>query len=178
MKLYNKELREYSKLTKIYLELRNDDKAWLDADNDVIEKLWDIVDTRTKASVKAQNILSVLLDTTFAELIEEIEESGSPKTNNPQASKPQEEKTSTDNFLIKVYPNPAKDEIIIELPASKSDWQLKISGITGTSSIQKELNANIAKHTINVKELPDGLFLYEIRNAEGTQANGKIVIIK
>jgi|GEM_PF-870078 len=178
IKLYNNELRQYHKLTKLYLELRNDDKSWLDADSNMIDDLWDIVETRTKSSVKAQNVLSLLLDTTFAELIEEVEEGGSPKTGNTETRKPLNEKISTPESLIKIYPNPAKDEIIIELPESDSDWQLKIAGILGSSTPRLFIESDTRKFVFSLKDFPNGIYLLNIDNSEGINCTKKLVVIK
>ncbi len=177
IKLYNEELRQYQKITKLYLGLRNDDKDWLDADSEVIEKLWDIVETRTKASVKAQNILSVLVDTTFSELIEEIEE-GSPKRNINENDEWTVHPETTKDW-IKIYPNPASNELTVELTIENSSgYVVRISNLLGGQVLNELLEKNNQKKTFDIRALKSGVYIVEAMESSGNKATRKVIVLK
>ncbi|MCJ8153499.1 M28 family peptidase [Chryseobacterium sp. SSA4.19] len=73
---------------------------------------------------------------------------------------------------LKVYPNPAKDILNIELPESIKNFKLDISDLNGRLLIRKENET-----TINVSGLTNGAYLCTV-NANGTKAVRKIVIGK
>jgi 1,4-alpha-glucan branching enzyme len=63
------------------------------------------------------------------------------------------------NQTIKVYPNPSKDFIYIEIPAfAKGVFSLKINDIAGRSLSEMELKAGQKSYSIDVQKLPQGAY--------------------
>lgn len=80
-----------------------------------------------------------------------------------------------DNF--KVYPNPAKSEVIIEIPFDKGgDTSLKIIDFTGRIVYNKSI-ISLQKEIINVSDLSNGIYLL-VTNQGNTQVTKKLVIQK
>ena len=80
-----------------------------------------------------------------------------------------------DILFVKVYPNPAKDEIIVELNnLIKSSFELY--NLLGKKIINTQLTRN--KTNISVSNIDDGIYYYKITHNNQTINNGKLVIIK
>jgi hypothetical protein len=63
------------------------------------------------------------------------------------------------NQSIKVYPNPSKDFIHIEIPAfAKGFFSLKINDLMGRSLSEMELKAGQKSYSIDVQKLPQGTY--------------------
>ncbi len=77
--------------------------------------------------------------------------------------------TELENIGIKIYPNPVKEELILE-SKNKEIKSVIISDITGKYLIEKPLI--IGKNIFNLKDLTDGSYLIKIEN------NGQIITNK
>lgn len=74
--------------------------------------------------------------------------------------------------LIKVYPNPAKDYLQVEVPKTIKNFNLELSDMSG------RLLLNIENETkVNVSGVPDGAYLVTVKS-EGKTAVRKIIIAK
>ena len=63
------------------------------------------------------------------------------------------------NQAIKVYPNPSKDFIYIEIPTfSKGIFSLKINDLAGRNLSEMELKAGQKSYSIDVQKLPQGIY--------------------
>lgn len=66
---------------------------------------------------------------------------------------------------VRVYPNPAKDVLIVQLPEVPVEWQLRLYNL-----VQQEI---FTRHTTNektemdIRHLPSGIYLLEIQNRLG-----------
>ncbi|HJY14092.1 MAG TPA: T9SS type A sorting domain-containing protein, partial [Flavobacterium sp.] len=73
---------------------------------------------------------------------------------------------------IKIYPNPAKDILNIELPANIKNFSLEINDMSG-----KLISTHGNESKINVSKLPNGVYLCTIKS-DGETITKKIIIDK
>ena len=73
---------------------------------------------------------------------------------------------------IKVYPNPAKDELQIELPKTIKNFNLELSDLSGRLILNRENETKV-----NVSTVPDGAYLVTVKS-EGKTAVRKVIIAK
>ncbi|MDN4011674.1 M28 family peptidase [Chryseobacterium gambrini] len=73
---------------------------------------------------------------------------------------------------IKIYPNPAKDYLNVELPEDVKDFSLEISDINGRLVLNKENETKV-----NVSELPNGTYITTVKTKD-QKAVRKIIIGK
>lgn len=86
------------------------------------------------------------------------------------------EKTTNDFFILKLYPNPAKEQITILVGKEKqSEMKIELFDITGKRVI--DLNTNSAKTTINTSELEAGIYFVRISD-EGITKTMKVSVIE
>jgi hypothetical protein len=90
-------------------------------------------------------------------------------------------KHHTDNaqLSVKLYPNPAKDEIMIEFDnALKSNAILEVYGYTGNLIQTQVLSFGYQFISVSTKDLKAGLYMYRILDNEKILAKDKLLIIK
>ncbi len=75
---------------------------------------------------------------------------------------------------IKVYPNPAYDNVFIELPGAVKNETITINDITGKVVLVQQLTSG--KNSIDISSLPQGIY-YMILNGD-TNGWQKVVVIK
>lgn len=142
-----------------------------------------ITATETKASREAQAILSMLLDTVFIELIEDVEDTVLYRLGRFEETV-QEPKTEdilnkeAEIFTIKVYPNPAKDQLIIEIPEGQGIFNISIYSMLGETIVKEKLSDVGVTQKLDISKLPNGVYLYEIGNNGDLNHNGKLTVIK
>jgi hypothetical protein len=73
---------------------------------------------------------------------------------------------------FRVYPNPAKDKIYVEL--STGFGHIRLFNITGLQVL--ESTGNSEKVILDVKNLPSGIYLLKLSNTEGQIYTQKIII--
>lgn len=75
---------------------------------------------------------------------------------------------------MNIYPNPAKQKVFVELP-TETAYQLRLTDISGkvVKQVETELNENTT--TINVNDLPKGMYILAAKNA-ATQTWQKLII--
>jgi aminopeptidase YwaD len=74
--------------------------------------------------------------------------------------------------LIKVYPNPAKDYLQVEVPKTIKNFNLELSDMSGRLLLNRENETKV-----NVSGVPDGAYLVTVKS-EGKTAVRKIIIAK
>ena len=65
---------------------------------------------------------------------------------------------------IKVYPNPAKEKLIVEIPFDNA----KVKIISSTGAIVKEFVLNRNENTINISDLVSGLYILSVEDEKGS----------
>lgn len=73
---------------------------------------------------------------------------------------------------VKVYPNPAKDEVVIELPTASDGASVALVDLQGRVIMEQRLNTN--RTVLGLTGLSDGVYLLEVSNA---QQNAQIKLI-
>lgn len=73
---------------------------------------------------------------------------------------------------IKVYPNPAKDYLQVELPETIKNFRLELSDMSGRLVLNKENETKV-----NISGLPAGTYLVTVKS-EGKKAVRKVIIAK
>jgi hypothetical protein len=82
---------------------------------------------------------------------------------------------ATENMLlVSVYPNPATDNITINLPEyNKSNYSTTITTITGNTILSQPVNA--ATTAVSIADYPAGIYYISISNNNGQTWVGKVV---
>jgi hypothetical protein len=74
--------------------------------------------------------------------------------------------TKTVSKDLEVYPNPAKDQITVELPENLQDASLETTSITGCIVISQKIMDNSTTLSIPVSNLPDGNYMVKITSKQ------------
>ena len=69
--------------------------------------------------------------------------------------------------VLAVYPNPARTTLTVELPVSETVEQLSLKTLTGTTVLQPAIRAHQPSATLEVGQLPAGLYFLHIQTATG-----------
>jgi len=77
---------------------------------------------------------------------------------------------------LKVYPNPARDVLNIELSENTGEASLALFSVTGQQLLYMPLYSSSEK--IQIGYLPPGLYLAKLTNSDGTVSTQKIVIAR
>lgn len=78
-------------------------------------------------------------------------------------------------FESKVYPNPARDFMFVEMPEI-SDFSIEITNSVGQTVSSLDYT-NVSKAEVNTSDLPQGVYLVNIKSEKGTSSK-KITITK
>lgn len=81
---------------------------------------------------------------------------------------------------IRAFPNPADKQVFFSynLPDAKGQLQLTITDIRGKQVESFNLKDKRGLQVWYTKELPNGIYLYEVRDSRQKLGNGKVVIVK
>jgi len=72
------------------------------------------------------------------------------------------------NYSVKVYPNPVKDNLNIKFdPNNKEDLLIYLYNITGKQILTKTLKNNNKIETINFKKLNNGIYFLKTLSSDG-----------
>jgi len=77
---------------------------------------------------------------------------------------------------VKIYPNPAKDFVSIELPKNSSQVQLNIYNLTGQLVLQKQIIQ--PNQTIPIIELGNGMYIFVVESEDRVIGRERVVISK
>jgi len=61
---------------------------------------------------------------------------------------------------LKVYPNPAKDEVTIEAPQTTRESTLSIYNVNGQKLIKRQIKES--KVQFNIRSLPNGIYIKKV----------------
>lgn len=75
---------------------------------------------------------------------------------------------------LKVYPNPALDHVVVELPGNTENVELSIVTLTGQVVLQRTTASN--QVIWNTKELPNGVYMVKVAFASGKKLTKKLSV--
>jgi len=83
-------------------------------------------------------------------------------------------------WAISVYPNPAENNINVEIKGLTGDLcKFTLRNLLGSKLLEKDVKADGATLSINIEKLNNGLYIYEVLNADGINIkSGRLVISK
>ncbi len=76
-------------------------------------------------------------------------------------------------LLVKVFPNPAKDNIYIQIFNSASLYEINITNVTGENLIH--LFTHFALEKIDISSLPEGVYFITVKNNKGNNFMTKFI---
>ncbi|MCC6768849.1 MAG: T9SS type A sorting domain-containing protein [Bacteroidia bacterium] len=77
---------------------------------------------------------------------------------------------------LKVYPNPARDVLTVELSENTGEASLALFSVTGQQLLYMPLY--LSSQEIKIAHLPPGLYLAKLTNSDGTSSTQRIVIAR
>lgn len=77
--------------------------------------------------------------------------------------------------VLSIYPNPASDNVNIQLPEVGGKFSLAVFDLNGKQLMKREISADSSEYTLNVSNLAPGMYLVSLFNNEGAYT-GKIVV--
>jgi hypothetical protein len=84
-----------------------------------------------------------------------------------------------DNSKISIFPNPARDWIILKpLKSFTETAELQLYNILGKKVLSQTLNPMQGQYNLNVSGLAEGMYIMKVTSAKGIVYNGKLVIQK
>jgi hypothetical protein len=85
----------------------------------------------------------------------------------------------TSNSMVKLYPNPANNELSIESSLSDlKNGSIEIYNLLGVQQYFQALKTGYIKFGISLVEYPQGIYIYKIRISGEPAKTGKLVIVK
>lgn len=79
------------------------------------------------------------------------------------------------NDILKLYPNPAKETLIVSLPNDKKSSQIQIVNINGI--LIRNITSSGPETNINISDLQPGIYLVRAHGSDGVKI-GKFVKVK
>lgn len=145
---------------------------------DLLDFMKELAGYEISAGMMAQNILTMIYDTTFNELIIEKDEEMLMRKAPPEEEQKNLEETVENKVLAKVYPNPAKDEFTIEFSETDKEYEVKIYSVLGINVVTEKLNTkSITKHTLSIRGYEKGVYLYQLKDEKGNIQSGRLLIM-
>ena len=84
------------------------------------------------------------------------------------------------SHTINVFPNPSSQSLNfeIELPATISNFEVKIINSNGKEVKRELMNTNVSSFSLNISNLSNGIYYYSMNSLEKILSSGKFTIIK
>ncbi len=136
-----------------------------------IDIMQNIVSTNTPTGVAAENIITLNTGEVF--------EHGVLMPNDTEevvAYKTSDIENVTEDHPVNLYPVPSSKLVNFDLLVSAEDAVLKITDINGSYVQSIRLNAGINHIEYPVNDLPQGVYIYLLKQADGKVATGKFVV--
>jgi hypothetical protein len=81
-----------------------------------------------------------------------------------------------DPYNISVYPNPASDFLTVEVNPGSPGASIELVNILGDVILQTKMNINDTRQTLDVRDLPKGVYLVQVTQVKGSCKIVKVVI--
>ena len=76
---------------------------------------------------------------------------------------------------LAIYPNPATDRVLIKLEnASNGDYRFVLTDVQGR--VVRQVVGNTERFEVNVEDLSTGMYLYQLKAADGRTSQGKLLV--
>jgi len=85
---------------------------------------------------------------------------------------------SLGNEGIVVYPNPAKDQLTVQLKGSEKATLVQLLSITGQEVCEQKGTSNSSQYLIDVQSLSNGVYFLKVKMLNGATSIRKVEIIK
>jgi len=147
-----------------------------------IQIIMDVANANVPVSAKAELILTAVTGQQFTHHIkkEMNQNNFSRLSNNPGLEDNEILIKTFEDKLFRVYPNPATNSIIVETNfiEKKPNINFSIYNILGKQIFEHKFIDQTTRLQINITNLPNGIYFYELRNNHNKIEQGKILIIK
>lgn len=87
-----------------------------------------------------------------------------------------ENNMEADELKVSIYPNPAQDNLTIEISSFDFIKGMNFTLINSLGEITKQFILNAPTNQLNLKELNSGIYFYSIKNQNNVIKSGKIII--
>ena len=87
------------------------------------------------------------------------------------------EETPTKNNTLVLYPNPVLDKLVVGSSEFREKWELKLFNILGEQVFSQPQTSNFKPQTVDVSQLPPGIYFVKMRGETGEQI-GKFIKAK
>ncbi|MBK9320115.1 MAG: T9SS type A sorting domain-containing protein, partial [Bacteroidetes bacterium] len=87
-----------------------------------------------------------------------------------------ENNMEADELKVSIYPNPAQDNLTIEISRIDFIKGMNFILINSLGEVTKQFNLNAPNNQLNLKELNSGIYFYSIKNQNNVMNSGKIII--
>jgi hypothetical protein len=81
-----------------------------------------------------------------------------------------------EEISFSTYPNPARDELFVELPAQAGDYVFSLVDITGASVFSQELSES-GLTRIGLQRFASGIYMARLQGAQTGQSKVKRIVI-
>lgn len=71
--------------------------------------------------------------------------------------------SETNSFQLGIYPNPATNEIVFQLPEPNSFYDFSITDLAGKTVMQQK---NYSGKSLNISQFPSGIYCLNIKKAD------------
>lgn len=80
------------------------------------------------------------------------------------------------SFSFNLYPNPTKDNFVVQLDNFNFQNGLKLNILTVLGQVTKIVSINSNKTTVNSSDLTEGVYFYQLQDENTTLRTGKFII--
>jgi len=78
---------------------------------------------------------------------------------------------------VNIYPNPSKNELIIQLPSTnKATWDVELMDLNGKQLMASSKNSSTFR--IDISKIPTGIFLVQFSSIKGVRIIKRVQVIK
>lgn len=82
----------------------------------------------------------------------------------------------TINDPVTVYPNPAKEKLVIQLPGAPSQDNLEADLVNVFGQVVKRVSVSLETTTMELDNISPGVYFYQVRSGNSVMQTGKIII--
>jgi hypothetical protein len=88
------------------------------------------------------------------------------------------ERAKKEGVEMKVYPNPAKDQVTIDLREKMENVMITIYDFQGKAILDQEIGQANGLTTVPLNDVPPGLYFLEVRSSDGQHGLSKLIVAR